>query len=152
MDPVFCLRWAIPIFPAAFFAAKRHFRSFGRAFGDSLCSLMKEFYEPRGWTGGGVWRYFLEALCCPFLPAVVPLATLMEPPIVRMMEPGGGTQRPKEVVSRLGSGVEGRQGRARLWRRRSGLGLVTGAEGGGPSLSTLGLRRERYDSPSTTRS
>ena len=83
---------------------------------------------------------------------LVPLATLMEPPIVRMMEPGGGTQRPKEVVSRLGSGVERRQGRARLWRRSSGLGLITGAEGGGPSLSMLGLRRERYDSPSTTRS
>src|SRR6187402_385664 len=86
------------------------------------------------------------------LRASLPLATLMEPPIIRMMEPGGGTQRPKEVVSRLGSGVERGQGRARLWRRRSGLGLVTGAEGGGPSLSTLGLRRERYDSPSTTRS
>jgi hypothetical protein len=26
----------------------------------------------------------------------VPLATLMEPPIAKMMEPGGGTQRPKD--------------------------------------------------------
>src|SRR5688500_1634088 len=37
----------------------------------------------------------------------MPLATLMEPPIFRMMEPGGGTQRPKEVLSRLRWGVEG---------------------------------------------
>jgi excisionase family DNA binding protein len=88
----------------------------------------------------------------PFELIDVPLATLMEPPIFKMMEPGGGTQRPKEVVSRLRSGVERGQARARLRRRSSGLGLVTGAAGGGPSLSMLGLRRERYDSPSTTRS
>ncbi len=52
---------------------------------------------------------------------------------------GWGTRRPKELVARLRSGVEHRQARGRFRRRGKGWGLVTGAAGGGPSLSMLGL-------------
>ncbi len=48
--------------------------------------------------------------------------------------------------------VETCQGRERFRRRSRGLGLVTGAEGGGPSFSMSGLSRGRYDSPSMTKS
>src|SRR5689334_2980258 len=48
--------------------------------------------------------------------------------------------------------VEMCQARGRFRRRSRGVGLVTGAAGGGPSFSMLGLRRGRYDSPSMTKS
>ena len=58
------------------------------------------------------------------------------------MEPGGAV------------GADDRRQRRRAAPFLRGLigGFLTGAEGGGPSLLMSGLRRDRYDSPSTTRS
>jgi hypothetical protein len=87
--------------------------------------------------------------CCP-----VPLATPMGPPIARIMGPGGspttssgdatseGGSRPRRL--RQEPEVGRRSYDLGLRRRRGGEGtLVTGAKGGGPSLATSGLSRER---------
>lgn len=92
----------------------------------------------------------------------LPLATPMGPPIATTMGPGNSpttaailattsqrSRRPRRPPQEAGGSRGYPTGRA---RRRAGAGLVTGAVGGGPSLSTLGLSLARYDSPSTTRS
>jgi hypothetical protein len=56
---------------------------------------------------------------------------------------GWGNSTTEGLVARLRSGVERRQALDRLRRRRGSLGLVTGAAGGGPSFSMLGLSLER---------
>jgi hypothetical protein len=92
----------------------------------------------------------------------MPIATLMGPPIARMMGPGGGLERPGMTATSTVRPSSPRRppagGRRRLTYRacrllRPDVGCsITGAEGGGPSLSTASFWRGRYDSPSITRS
>lgn len=92
--------------------------------------------------------------------AGVPLSTLMEPSGFQGHGARGGRQTRAEhdTASQISSippeaPVRAPEAPGQRLRLRMGCsGFVTGAAGGGSSSRTLGLRRARYDSPSTMRS
>lgn len=68
------------------------------------------------------------------------IATMIGPPIARIIGPGVESSATFHFCRRFGGGD---QATTRRFRRPGVWRLATGAEGGGPSFSTSGFRRER---------